>query len=499
MDTNNEELRDTVLAETKKVNWLPKWGEERFSNMIENRAFWCLSRQRAWGVPIPILYCSDCGETVLDDEFFKKLIQIIREESTDVWYKDEPEKFLPEGFKCKKCGSSEFRKETDILDVWFDSGNSWFAVASKREELGYPVDLYLEGSDQYRGWFQASMWPSIAINGKPPYKTVITHGFMLNEQGFAMSKSEGTGISPEKITKKLGADILRLWVSSENYKEDMKISDNILNQVADVYKKTRNTFRFMLGNLFDFEPEKHTVPYEKLDILDKWGLSKLYEIIKYFENSYENYNFHQIYHRLNNFFTNDLSSFYLDITKGRLYTLEPDNPLRRSTQTVLFQMVKLLSITMSPILSFTSEEIFQSLMNSKNSVFLEDWPALPETWNNNEVKENFEKILELRDLINLKLEEKRKEGLIGLALDAKVILNLPNLYEQIIKGINLQEILIISQFELKFNDIESPEIIIEKAQGEKCPRCWKISENLIDTTDYEKICTSCAEVVEKLK
>ncbi|MDD3626139.1 MAG: isoleucine--tRNA ligase [bacterium] len=499
MDTNNTRLKNLVLEETKKVNWLPRWGEERFSNMIENRAFWCLSRQRAWGVPIPALYCSECNETVISPEYFSKLIEIVRKESSDAWFKYEPEKFLPDGLKCEKCGSTKFRKETDILDVWFDSGSSWFAVAVRRPELNYPVDIYLEGSDQYRGWFQASMWPSAAINDIPPYRTVITHGFMLNEQGLAMSKSQGTGISPEEINKKFGADILRLWVSSENYKEDMKISDNILNQVAEVYKKIRNTFRFMLGNLYDFNPESDSVPYSEMDLLDKWILSKLHEIITYFKNSYETYEFHQIYHKLNNFFTNDLSAQYLDIIKGRLYTLAPDDKKRRSTQTALYQLVNSITISASPILSFTCEEIFQSLKKDNKSVFLQDWPEPERQWENNEIIQIFEKILELKEKINPKLEEKRQAGEIGLSLDASVLLNLTPDYKEILKDFDLREFLIVSQLKLDFNSDSEITIDVKKASGEKCPRCWKISQDFKETKEYDKVCVDCADSIEQIK
>lgn len=383
--------------------------------MVESRTDWCISRQRAWGVPIPIFYCEDCGEVICNDSTIENVAKMFEKESSDAWVKYSAEELLPEGFVCPKCGKKHFRKEKDIMDVWFDSGVSWRAVVEKRsEELGHtPVDMYLEGSDQHRGWFQSSLLTSVATQGKAPYKQVLTHGFVFGEDGRKMSKSLGNFIRPDDIIKKYGADILRLWAASVDYRNDIKIGNNIVGQLVEIFKKTRNTARFLIGNLFDFNPETDYVEYDELKNIDKFALHKLNKLIEEVTVSFENYEFYKYFQSLQNFAAVDLSSFYLDIVKDRLYTAGKKSLSRRACQTVLFENLMALVKILAPVMPHQAEDIWQNVPEVQRggliSILLSDWPVVNEKWNNPQLEEDFTKILKSREVVSRAIEPLRAD------------------------------------------------------------------------------------------
>ena len=392
-----DKFRDKALEAVHGVKWIPASGENRIGNMVESRTDWCISRQRAWGVPIPIFYCEDCGEVICNDSTIENVAKMFEKESSDAWVKYSAEELLPEGFVCPKCGKKHFRKEKDIMDVWFDSGVSWRAVVEKRsEELGHtPVDMYLEGSDQHRGWFQSSLLTSVATQGKAPYKQVLTHGFVFGEDGRKMSKSLGNFIRPDDIIKKYGADILRLWAASVDYRNDIKIGNNIVGQLVEIFKKTRNTARFLIGNLFDFNPETDYVEYDELKNIDKFALHKLNKLIEEVTVSFENYEFYKYFQSLQNFAAVDLSSFYLDIVKDRLYTAGKKSLSRRACQTVLFENLMALVKILAPVMPHQAEDIWQNVPEVQRggliSILLSDWPVVNEKWNNPQLEEDLDR------------------------------------------------------------------------------------------------------------
>ncbi|APT76656.1 isoleucine--tRNA ligase [Marinitoga sp. 1137] len=506
VDSNN--LRQKALDEIKNVEWIPEWGENRITAMVQDRPDWCISRQRAWGIPIPALYCEDCGETFLDPEVLDKVIEIVEKEGTNAWYERPVEDFLPEGYKCPKCGGTHFKKEEDILDVWIDSGSSWDAVVNVREDLGkYPVDLYLEGTDQHRGWFQSSLFLSVAKNGKAPFKAVLTHGFIKDKDGRKMSKSLGNVISPFDVIDKYGADILRLWVASSDYRGDIKVSFEILKQQTEVYRKYRNTIRFLLGNTSDFDPEVDAVPYEEMEELDKWAMMKIHQLIKKVTEAYENYEFFRVHHLINNFCTVEMSSMYLDIIKDRIYTELPKSRLRRSAQTVMYEALVALTKLMVPLLAFTTEEIYSYLPTKKyETVQLEEWPEVNEKYFDKELEEKWNKIFQLREDVTKALEEKRREKFIGHPLDAKIIVE-PKSEElkEILASYDpyfVADLFITSQFELGSVDEgyegEFAKVKVVKAEGKKCERCWKIHPEVGNNEKYPDACPRCIAVLEEL-
>ena len=359
MEENN--LRQKSLENIERVTWTPGWGMQRIYSMIENRPDWCLSRQRSWGVPITVVSCKACGEIVRDESITGKIDELFRKEGADAWFSHDLEDFLPERLACSSCGSTEFVRENDILDVWFDSGVSYAAVCEQRKELDSPADLYLEGSDQHRGWFHSALLTSVGTRGSAPYKGVLTHGYVVDGQGKKMSKSVGNVVAPQEVIEKYGAEILRLWVSSEDYRDDIKVSDEILKQVSDSYRKIRNTIRYMLGNLSDFNPEKDMVDTGEMDELDLWALAKYEEMKRKIMESYDVYEFHSIYHSLNYFCGTTMSAFYLDILKDRLYVSAPGSKMRRAAQTVLYRILDGILKLMSPILCFTASEAWDAL------------------------------------------------------------------------------------------------------------------------------------------
>ena len=505
-----DKFRDEALEAIKGVKWIPASGEARISNMVAGRTDWCISRQRAWGVPIPVFYCEECGEAVVTDETIENVAKMFEKESSDAWVKHSAEELLPNGFVCPKCGKKHFRKEKDIMDVWFDSGVTWRAVVEKRfDELGHtPVDMYLEGSDQHRGWFQSSLLTSIATQGKAPYKTVLTHGFVFGEDGRKMSKSLGNYIRPDDIIKNYGADILRLWAASVDYRNDTKIGDNIIKQLAEIFKKTRNTARFLLGNIFDFDPKVDYVKYEDLKPIDKFALHKLNKMVEEVTVSFENYEFYKYFQCLQNFAAVDLSSFYLDIVKDRLYTAGKKSVSRRACQTVLYETLQALVRVLTPVMPHQAEDIWQNTPENQRggleSILLADWVEVKPEWNNPQLEADFERILKTREVVTRAIEPLRAEKKVGSSLVVAVYVKSPE--EAILKAnlADLADIFITSQAYVSadapaevLNEYTEDGITVwvTKAEGEKCERCWKYRK-LGEHSGFETICSDCYDAVQ---
>ncbi len=504
-----DKFRDATLEAIKGVKWIPASGEARISNMVQGRTDWCISRQRAWGVPIPVFYCEECGEPIVTDETVENVAKIFEKESSDAWVKYSAEELLPKDFVCPNCGKKHFRKEKDIMDVWFDSGVTWRAVVEKRsEQLGHtPVEMYLEGSDQHRGWFQSSLLTSMAVQGKAPYKSVLTHGFVFGEDGRKMSKSLGNYIRPDDIIKNYGADILRLWAASVDYRNDTKIGDNIIKQLAEIFKKTRNTARFLLGNIFDFDPAKDYVKYEDLKQIDKFALHKLNKVVEEVTVAFDNYEFYKYFQCLQNFAAVDLSSFYLDIVKDRLYTAGKKSVSRRACQTVLYETLQVLVRILTPVMPHQAEDIWQNTPEMQRggleSILLADWVGVNETWNNNQLEEDFTKILKTREVVTRAIEPLRAEKKVGSSLEVAVYVKSDD--SQILKANakDLADIFITSQAYVA--DEAPAEVLNEyteggitvwvtKAEGEKCERCWKFRK-LGEHAGHETICSDCYDAV----
>ena len=492
-------FRKETLDAIKTVKWYPAWGQERISKMVEDRNDWCISRQRTWGVPIPIFYCANCEKEYVTEESLDKVQKIFKEKGSNAWF-DLPEKeLMPEGAKCPHCGSTEFKKETDIMDVWFDSGSTHESVLAER---GLPeANLYLEGSDQHRGWFQSSLLTSVATKGKAPYKEVVTHGYTIDEQGRKMSKSLGNGIDPKDVINESGADVLRLWVLSADYKSDVSGSKNILKQVGEVYRKIRNTARYILGNISDFDVN-NPVPYEDLLEIDKWALSRLNKLIKDCIKAYDVYDFHDAYHAINQFCVVDMSAFYLDIIKDRLYTLKKDSIERRAAQTAMYEILSSLVRILAPMTCYTAEEIWKYMPHKQNentqSVMLDYYPKANPKYDNEELEKKWEKYIKIKEEVAKKLELARANKEIGLSLEAKVILYADGEVYNFIKGKEelLKEIFIVSQVEIQEGKAEDDAIIgvkVEKASGEKCERCWMYSETVGEDAEHPHICHRCSE------
>ncbi|AND39312.1 MULTISPECIES: isoleucine--tRNA ligase [Cytobacillus] len=502
-----KDFRNELLEAVKETNWYPAWGETRLFNMVRDRGDWCISRQRVWGVPIPVFYAEN-GEEIITDETIEHVSNLFREHGSNIWFEREAKELLPEGFTHPGSPNGQFTKETDIMDVWFDSGSSHQAVLLERDDLQRPADLYLEGSDQYRGWFNSSLSTAVAVTGKAPYKGVLSHGFTLDGEGRKMSKSIGNVVVPAKVMNQLGADILRLWVASVDYQADVRVSDAILKQVAEVYRKIRNTFRFLLGNLDDFNPATDSVSFENLREVDQFMLVKLNKLIKNVRESYDRYEFASIYHAVNNFCTLDLSAFYLDFAKDVLYIEAKDNAERRAIQTVLYESLIALTKLVAPILSHTSDEVWSFIPNVKEvSVQLTDMPEYQELPNAKQLEEKWTAFMKLRNDVLKALEEARNEKVIGKSLTAKVTLYVNDQAKSLLDSIqeNLQQIFIVSGFEVAGSLSDAPEnavkfentaIVVSKAEGETCDRCWTVTPEVGQTEGYDTLCPRCAEVVK---
>jgi isoleucyl-tRNA synthetase len=501
METNA--LRRQSLAEIDRVRWIPPWGKDRINGMIANRPDWCLSRQRVWGVPIPGFTCKACKRVLADPIVIEHVAKLVEERGADVWFQKSAAELMPNSTTCA-CGSHEFEKERDILDVWFESGVSYAAVLKPRR--WWPADLYLEGSDQHRGWFHSALLAGVVTDRRAPYEAVLTHGFVLDGQGKKMSKSAGNVVAPQDVIKQSGAEILRLWVSAQDYRDDVRISTEILNHLIEAYRKIRNTCRFLLSNLYDFNPARDRVAYEKLPELDRWALMRLEELKGKVRRAYEEFEFHAIYHALNNFCSVDLSAVYLDILKDRLYTFRADSPLRRGSQTVLYEIILAVTKLMAPVLSFTAEEIWRSLAAQMagaldaNSVHLTQFPDARPQWQDATLAQRWERLLAYRTLVQGVLEVSRRDKTIGSSLEAAVELQAAaddlaflKAYER-----DLPTVFIVSQVKLVAGgDAQSPvSVVASKSSFSKCERCWNYREAVGKDAAHPTLCDRCVEAVQ---
>jgi len=514
MKIDHQGLRDKMIkAIDNDVEWIPPMGRDRIGSMVRNRPDWCLSRQRYWGVPIPAFRCSSCGEAFTSAGSIRAVGELTRKHGADVWFEKDIGDLIPGKAECPSCGSGEIQKESDILDVWFDSGVSHRAVLRARKELAFPCDLYLEGSDQHRGWFQSSLITSMASDNTPPYRKVLTHGFVVDGEGKKMSKSVGNVISPQDIMRDYGADILRLWVSSSDYEADIKLSGEILDRLADGYRKIRNTFRYLLSNLYDFDPSRDAVPPERMYEIDRWMLSRLRGLVDEVTGSYDNWEFHRVYRAVYDFCVYEVSAFYLDVLKDVLYILTPDSPERRSAQTALFRVLEALVRVMAPLLSFTSEEAwgFIERPGKAESVHTADWPD-PEKemsgWKDEVLDSKWEKLLGIRDAVMKMLETRREKGLLGSSLEAGITLYSDD--KDMSRFIRDNEglfpaVLKVSQagvLEERAQGMEEAAgfplfVGVEKARGSKCQRCWNWRETVGDNNEAPDICERCYKVIQE--
>ena len=512
MEANN--LRQKALKSLDQVKFVPPWGKNRIYSMLETRPDWCISRQRVWGVPITIFKCKKCGTVLKDYKYYEKVIKIFETEGCDPWFEKEAKEFLPEGTVCPACGGEEFEKEKDILDVWFDSGVSFAAVLEKREELRFPADLYLEGSDQHRGWFHSSLLCSVGTRDVPPYKGILTHGFVVDGKGRKMSKSLGNVVHPQDLIKKYGAEIVRLWVSAEDYRDDIKISNEILSRLVEAYRKIRNTCRFLIGNLYDFDPSKDLVPFENLPGFERYVLYRLSELIKRIKKAYEDFDFHIVYQQIHRFCVIELSSWIIDINRDYLYCELPNSPKRRATQTVFYYALDSLVRLMAPILSFTAEDIWQHLPYEKGeaSVFLKDFPNYVFELSEEEVS-YWKRVMELREEFLKALEIARKEEkLIGSSLEAELFVKAPEEVKPYLEDSSFWEyFLMVARFELKEDEssgdkevfyaseeIKGLEVRIRATSWKKCERCWQRRPE-VGSLENPELCKRCFEVIKAVE
>ena len=504
-------FRANALQAISDVEWIPGWGEERIHNMIADRKDWCISRQRVWGVPIPIFYCEACGEHFINDVTVKAVSELFTAEGSNAWWAKSAAEILPAGFVCPHCGKDKFRKETDTMDVWFDSGSSHAAVLTQRPELQWPADMYLEGSDQHRGWFHSSLLTSVATRGVAPYKAVLTHGFVVDGEGRKMSKSVGNVIYPQEVIKQYGADVLRLWVASADYQTDIRISNEILKQLSEVYRKIRNTFRYMLGNLYDFDPNRDCVAYADLQEIDQWALLRLEQVREKVTKAYEEYQFHSLYHTIHNFCTVDLSAIYFDILKDRLYASAPASPARRSAQTVLYELLESLVVMVSPVLTFSSEEVWQHMPKRAGlpfSVQLSAWPLVKSQYLNADLETKWDKLLEIRGEVTKALEISRRNKEIGNSLDADLAIYATGEVLELLGSVQteLANYFIVSSVRL-FEQIDSAPTTAFRAESlslavqviaaaaEKCERCWIHAELNSPAPGEPGLCNRCSAVM----
>jgi isoleucyl-tRNA synthetase len=518
------DLRQRCLAEIDKVKWVPSWGRDRIYGMVSNRPDWCISRQRSWGVPIALIKCEECGQFVDDHGVLDRIVGLVEANGSDIWFTKKAEDLLPAGYRCAQCGHSSFVKELDILDVWFDSGVSHAAVMEKDERLSWPADMYLEGSDQHRGWFQSSLIAAVGTRNAAPYRTVLTHGFVVDGQGKKMSKSLGNVVAPQDIIKKNGAEVLRLWVSAEDYRDDIRISKEIIDRLVEAYRKIRNTARFLLGNLYDYDDRDYSG--DLLEI-DRWAMSRLQGLVGKVTGAYERFDFHQVYHSIHNFCIVDMSAFYLDILKDRLYTFRADSPQRRSGQWVMHRILSVMTRLMAPVLSFTAEEIWTFMPgkpgNKEESVFLSAFPVVDERFVDEGLESKWAALISLRDEVNKAIEIKRQERVLGNSLEANVVLfvdgggrlqGLLNDYSEF-----LTTLFIVSRAETRTGATpegaykgevsfggdagvsaqlqqEAVFILVERAPGKKCERCWNWSEAVGTFGDAPELCGRCHQTLK---
>ncbi|MBI5015741.1 MAG: isoleucine--tRNA ligase [Deltaproteobacteria bacterium] len=500
-------LRTRALEEIDRVQWIPPWGRERIYGMIAQRPDWCISRQRVWGVPIVAAHCADCADGVyMSRKLADNAAARFDAEGADSWFDRPLSDFLPAGAACPSCGSRNLRKEEDILDVWFDSGVSHAAVLEQRADLGSPADLYLEGSDQHRGWFHSSLLTSVGTRGAAPYRAVLTHGFVVDGQGKKMSKSTGNVIAPEQVVKKYGAEILRLWVAAEDYRDDIRISDEILTRLVEAYRKIRNTCRFLLGNLSDFDPARDAVPRVELPEIDRYALDQVNRLVERCRRAYEEYEFHAIFHRLHNYCTVDLSAFYLDILKDRLYTFPAASRGRRAAQTALREILDRLIRLMAPVLAFTADEVWNHLPDAQGSVHEQLFPEVETAALDGALAERWQKLKDLRGLVTRAAEEARAAKVIGHSLDARVVLHVDSAWAEFLAPYaeELPFLFIVSQAEVRpgqggaFADPQVPGVAVDvaRAEGQKCQRCWNYSPSVGQTAEHPEACGRCVAHLE---
>ena len=507
-------FKDDAVKACENVEWIPAWGGERITQMIRDRADWCISRQRHWGLPIPIFYCEDCGKPVCNEETIESVSALFAEKGSNCWYELDAADLLPKDFTCPHCGKKHFSKETDTLDGWFDSGSSHFSVLEGKENETWPADLYLEGADQYRGWFQSSLLTAVAAKGEgAPFKTVLTHGWTVDGEGKAMHKSLGNTVSPDEVVKKYGAELVRLWVASSDYRVDVRVSDAIFKQLSETYRKIRNTARILLANLGDFDPETGLLPAEELCEIDKWALTRVNELTQVARESYDQYEFHALYHAVNNFCTTDMSKLYIDITKDRVYTEAADGKLRRAAQSTMWYILSALTRIIAPMISFTAEEIWQAMphlaSDNKKSVFLNPLPEVRPEWSFPELEAHWDRLFALRDDVMKALELARAEKLIGKSLDADLTIYatdaevcglLDSFGEE-----TLKTVFIVSDVKVKneaapagaFTETQSGiGVLVGASQAERCDRCWLHDKNAVSDGDGH-LCPRCAAIVNK--
>lgn len=500
---------EALNAIANDVQWIPSWGEARIHNMVADRHDWCISRQRVWGVPIPIFYCEDCNEHLVNDDTINAVADLFAKEGSDAWWAHSAEEILPQGTKCPKCGGTHFRKESDIMDVWFDSGSSHAAVCKTRPELAWPADMYLEGSDQHRGWFQSSLLTSVATEGKAPYRAVLTHGYVVDGEGRKMSKSVGNTVAPQEVIAQYGADIIRLWAASSDYKADIRISKEILKQLSEVYRKIRNTIRYILGNTNDFNYETDKVEFKDMLELDRWALMHMQLLKKEVSAAYESYDFHVLYHAIHNFCSIEMSSYYLDILKDRLYAYKADSFERRSAQTAMYEIMLDLVVMIAPVLSFTMEEVWQFMKKPASmpeSVFMMPWPECKEEYIDEALETKWDNFIEIRSEITKVLEGARRAKTIGHSLDAKVELHATGEALAILKSVesDLATLLIVSQGQLvegldggvEATGREDLKVTVQAAEGEKCERCWIYSDTVGKDAEHPTVCARCAAALK---
>ncbi len=500
-------FRDAMLEEIRNLNWTPSWGEVRLHNMIATRGDWCISRQRTWGVPIPIIYCQSCNTHIANDETITSIAAHIEREGSSVWFKQPAEALLPEGFNCPSCGHDHFRKEMDIMDVWFDSGSSHTSVLETRPELQWPADLYLEGSDQYRGWYNSSLITAVATKGQAPYKGILSHGFVLDGEGRKMSKSLGNTVDPQQVNNKLGADILRLWVSSVDYQNDVRISDGILNQISEVYRKIRNTLRFFLGNLHGFNPAKDIVPVAQMGELERFAMVRLNRTIEKVRAAYENYEFHVVYQVIHHYCAVDMSTLYLDVRKDNLYADAIDDQTRRAAQTVLFASLDAITKLIAPILPHTADEVWRYIPGEKVwSVQVSEMPQVDATLFNEAFESKWENMLNIREDVFKALELSRQSKLIGTSLAAYVhvypskesatVLESYKAWDDlfIVSGLTIHPVGTSVPAEAVKGEHVSVQVVV--ADGQKCERCWKVTLDIGAHVKHAALCRRCANVIE---
>ncbi len=483
-----------------EVKWVPAWGRDRIFNMVSNRPDWCISRQRAWGVPIPALDCTACGEALLTTELIEKAAAVFERYNADAWYERPIEEFLPTGLKCPSCGGASFERERDILDVWFDSGSSHEAVLARSPELGWPADLYVEGSDQHRGWFQSSLMVALATRGRPPYREVLTHGFLIDLEGRKMSKSVGNAIAPQDVIKESGAEILRLWVAMSEYTEDLRVSKEILTRVVDVYRKLRNTCRILVANLYDFNPATDSVPIDRLDAVDRFALARFAESAQRMLRAYDDYDFSTVTQSMNTLLTVDLSAFYVDVTKDRMYTLSPRSHERRSTQTAMCIISDGLARLLAPILPVTAEDLWRHLPGERGeSVHLEDFPVVSPLVDST-LLGTWERLLAVRETVNAALEEKRKDKIIGNSLTARVVITASGPVATLLDEHQRQLPMLFNVSDVGLHlgaadGADDVQVVVEKAPGVKCARCWRFVPGVRDEPEWMGICDRCRDAL----